>query len=258
MDKNNKHLYLAPTAIALALSLSIGCSSESTESENVTTQGIWTKMEVRSDQEGSSRVTVELNVGGQFGTNVVLSSNEYLEVSANGQTVRMIEDEDFLDVDYQAYLDTSVSDTEFNVRFYRSNGESIVGSRGNLPASFSLTAPQSGTIYSRDEVADITWSPGLAGETIELRSSLSCTDTQGASFSSLDSIMVNDSGSYSYTISDHSLFDDQTRTIDTTKQCDITFALVREGDGVVDPAFTSGGIFLLQQIRETQGLKVNP
>lgn len=256
MNKNNKLSWYSIASAAVLLGVGTGCS-ENTDSENITTQGIWAKMEVEGRQDGTSRVTVELNVGGELGTNVVLSENEYLEVSAGGQTKRMSEDQDLLDVDYQAYFDTNESEVEFNVRFFRSNGETIDNSTGVLPNNFSITTPQSEMIFSRQQVMDVAWVNEQETQSIEFLTSMSCEDTQGASVTVIDSILVSDIGTYSYTIDDHSIFDRQGVPLDPTKQCDFYLQLKRKSVGSIDPQFSSGGRFNLRQVRTVDGIKVN-
>ncbi len=134
MKNSSSTMKFLPLLIAISLIFVIGCG-ESTDSENIKTTGIWVKMKADARDDGRTRVVVELNVGGEFGTNVVLSGNEYLEVTALGVTKRMVKDTDLFDVDYQVYMDTNVSDTRFQVAFYRTTGENIVDSLICLPTA---------------------------------------------------------------------------------------------------------------------------
>ena len=59
-------LVLASTGLAAV----VGCG-ENTDSENINTAGMWVRMKADARADGRTRVVVELNVGGELGTNVV-------------------------------------------------------------------------------------------------------------------------------------------------------------------------------------------
>ncbi len=241
----------------LSLVLMTGCNSESVESEDIQTSGIWAKMEVNAREDQRSRVVVELNVGGEFGTNVELSDGEYLEVEAGGVVKRLDEDTDILDIDYQAYMDVVESDTLFTIRFYRSNGENIVNSTGRLPTTFDITNPQDNTQFGLSESVLLTWAPSRDGQSIHLYSGVTCTNTEGNRTTSATSFDIDDDGQYEYDISGNDLFTNGTAGLNTSALCDLNLRLERESSGVIDPAFDSGGEFKTTQTRKTIGLSVN-
>lgn len=249
--------YSVVAVCCLSLFLMIGCNSESVESEDIQTSGIWAKMDVDAREDQRSRVVVELNVGGEYGTNVELSDGEYLEVEAGGVVKRLDEDTDILDIDYQAYMNTVESDTLFTIRFYRSNGENIVNSSARLPDSFDIITPQDNAQFELSENLLLTWTPNRDGQSVHLHSSVTCTNTDGNRTSSATSFDIDDDGQYEYDISSNNLFANGTSGLNTSVLCDLDLRLERRGSGVIDPAFDSGGKFRIIQSRKRHNLTVN-
>jgi len=256
MNKTSNLIRVLPAVAAISLISIIGCG-ESTESENINTAGMWVKMKADGRGDGFTRVVVELNVGGEFGTNVELSSGEYLEVTAAGSTERMVEDTDVLDIDYQAYMDTNVSDTRFQISFYRNNGENIVDSYANLPTAFEITAPLSNDIFTLEDSVDLYWTPERDNESIRLYSSVTCKNSDGHNLSNSTSSYVDDTGMYSVDISQFDMFANGTTGLDYSQPCNMSFTLEREAFGSVDTAFSEGGTFKATQEREISGLTLN-
>ena len=76
-----KHLITSIVGLTLA-----ACSSETTNSENVDTAGIWAGLELVTSGVNTG-VTAEFNVGGRNGTNLILSSGDRVVVYAGNQSV---------------------------------------------------------------------------------------------------------------------------------------------------------------------------
>lgn len=237
--------------------LMVGCNSTSTPSDFVQTQGIWAKIDVTAREDGRSRVVVELNVGGEFGTNVVLSPNEYLEVSANGETAHMNKDTDIFDIDYQAYLDVTDSNTEFNIRFYRNNGEAIVDSYGKLPEAFSITSPQVEEEYSYQDTITLNWTPLQQSNSIRLVSLIKCYTLNGGNQASVQQVNIDDDGIYQFVIDDHPMFSDGFSNINRSRACELDFTLRRERGGNVDSEFDKDSYFSISQSRSLKNITIN-
>jgi hypothetical protein len=202
-------------------------------------------------------VVVELNVGGELGTNVELSDGEYLEVEAAGVIKRFDEDDDLFDVDYQAYMNVTASQTLFTISFYRSNGENIVGSSARLPEFFEITLPEDNSQFDWTENVTLSWTPARDGQSISIYSSLSCTSSTGENTTNATSFDIDDDGLYLFDISNNGLLTVGTSGLETSELCDLTLVLQRDGVGVIDPAFDSGGEFSVMQTRKLDSLKVN-
>lgn len=114
------------------------CNSE-TESDLVETKDIWAGLKLVSD--GSiTRVNAELNVNNISGSNVVLSDTDTLQAVVNSSVVTLKKDTDFLDVDYQAYINATDDNQLFDIIFGRSNGISA-SSNVELPLNFIILTP---------------------------------------------------------------------------------------------------------------------
>ena len=178
-------------------------------------------------------------------------------MTAAGETKRLAEDTDVLDVDYQAYMDTNESDTRFQISFYRNNGENIVDSFVDLPAAFEITLPLATDTYTLEDNVDIYWTPERNNQSIRLYSSVTCKNSDGNNIANGTSIFVDDNGMYSVDISSFEMFNDGTAGLDYSQPCSMSFSLEREAFGSVDPAFSEGGTFKATQEREITNLTLN-
>ena len=255
--RQNKQIKVASLFLAPVIAVGIiGCNSESIDSEDVRTSGIWAMMKVEARDDGRSRVVVELNAGGELGTNVELTDSEYLEVEAAGIVKQMNKDDDLFDIDYQVYMDTVESDTLFRVSFYRSSGENIVNSTVRLPASFSITSPLDEAQFGLDENVSLVWTPERSDQNIQLDSFISCTTSDGNTTSTSQSISIADTGNYNYDISSNAEFGNGTVGLDVNAGCELTLTLVRQSSGAIDPAFDEGGSFKAYQTRKVSNLDI--
>ncbi len=231
------------------------CSTESTESENIATPGIFARMNVDALSTGSSKVTVELNVGGSNGTNISLSSGERLEASNGNQVKVMNRDTDFLDIDYEIDFDNADTTAPFRVSFFRSTGEVIDGSSVFLPPDFDISSPTTNQSFSIDGQMPITWAPTDPGQFIELVVSTLCTNNTGGSTSSSQTFNLNDDGFENFSLSLVGAATDA--TIDQTRDCELRFTLERRRTGAIDPGFESGGSFRSRQVRSVDDSSVD-
>lgn len=102
--------------LPFALSALSGCSSETTESDNVKIQAIWSNIYVTSGGE-DSRVIAELNLSGEFGNNISLSSSDTLEATVANDTKTLEKHTEVFDVDYRAVFEQFNENTEYTVKF---------------------------------------------------------------------------------------------------------------------------------------------
>jgi hypothetical protein len=244
--------------IASALLQLTACGTETSESVNIATPAIWAKMEINGRTDGSTSVTVELNVDSRNGNNLSLSENEYLEVSANGIVQRLNRDTDLFDIDYEGNIDLNDENTQFNISLFRSNGENITGSVANLPLSYEITAPLTPATFSVHDSIDVSWTPGLPDGNMTIDALVSCTTTDANSNNRHASLQftVADSGSYTFNFSQHNLLNSDFN-LDTTKPCELSFTLTRKSTGQIDTAFAQGSQFRTLQTREVEGFVVN-
>lgn len=229
-----------------------GCSTESTDSENVNTPGIFARMNVDALSTGSSKVTVELNVGGSNGTNISLTANERLEATNAGVTKVLNRDTDLFDIDYEVGFDDYDATSPFQVTLFRANGEIIDGSSIFLPPVFDISAPESGQSFSAAGALPIMWAPADAGRAIDLTVTTRCTTTDGSTRIAANSFSVTDDGFENFSLSQLRAVTDG--TIDRTRNCEFRIALERSRSGNVDPEFGAGGSMRSRQVRSVDDM----
>jgi len=238
---------------AVAIALASGCSTESTESANIATRAIWANIDVDAVQTGSTRVNVELNVGGANGTNIELSVNERLEATLGGVTQVLSKDTDLFDIDYVTYFSTSISAQPVRISFFRDDGSMHDNSIVGLPDEFIVTSPQSGQTFASSGTISITWTPSRNGQTIRIVPIASCTTVTGTSVGG-PSITVADDGFENYDLRNHSVIN--APDIDRSRNCELLIRVYRYESGVLDPAFEAGGTIDAIQSREVDNITV--
>ncbi len=129
-------------SVGLGMAILAGCSGETTNSVNVTNAGIYVEFRIE-EQNGSASINAELDVGGLGGTNVVLSNGEFLQATVNGTTIRLTEDTDFLDVDYEGSINVPSDETLITIDFFRNTQDDILNSNVRLPADLIFSYPAS-------------------------------------------------------------------------------------------------------------------
>ncbi|MEM7083843.1 MAG: hypothetical protein AAF465_14030 [Pseudomonadota bacterium] len=240
-------------ALLLAFVLICGaCSTETTESENIASPGIFARINVDALSTGSSKVTVELNVGGSNGTNISLTANERLEASNGIETKVMNRDTDLFDVDYEVRFDSSESSMPYRVTLFRANGEIIDGSSVFLPPNFSITLPSVSDTYSVSDNLLVAWSPPDPGRSITLGITTRCTNNGGSTTVSSQFFDLSDDGFESFPLSQLSAA--SSTEVDRTRDCDLSLFLERTRSGNVDPDFGSGGTMNARQVREVEDM----
>ncbi len=236
----------------ICIALCSGCSTESTDSENVTTPGIFARMNVDALSTGSSKVTVELNVGGSSGTNISLTTNERLEATNAGVTKVMIRDTDLFDIDYEVGFDGYDTTAPFQVTLFRATGEVIDGSSIFLPPVFDISTPESGQSFSAAGALPIMWAPADAGRAIDLTVTTRCVTNDGSTRIASNSFSVTDDGFENFSLSQLPAVTDG--TIDRTRNCELSVSLERTRSGNIDPAFGAGGSMRSRQARSVEDI----
>lgn len=262
-----KHInakYIAKAKIALILFacvLSTGCSGCSeTESENVTTNGIYADIEVIGNSNDTTDVIVDLNVGsGLGGTDLELSDGDRLTASTNGQTHTLSKSENLVNIEYITTFDANAADMAFTVSFTRENGINAEDSRVTLPAPFTLITPTDGETFAIDDPVIFEWSPADENSRMEISSVYTCrqhTDTEGTATTIGTGVggRIADNGSATYTM----------RQLMGTSNpenynlgCTIDIELSRNKAGTIDSNFGEGGQIIAKQSRSLE-IRYNP
>jgi hypothetical protein len=211
--------------------LALACT-ESVESTDIRTTGIYPEIEVVATGNGSSKVTVRLKTGGD-------NSNTFLDLRGDDKLEATVGDEtkelDQSGNSYIASFDTDEGGTEFTIAFTRgeeddSAPESIV----TLPEPFDMTIDAT-TASRADDDVPYSWEPAgdddmdwhLDGDCVQLASG-----------------HTPDDGMNTIAAGDIETFDS-----DKEKTCTVKLQLERAQGGTIDAAFTEGGSIVAKQVR---------
>lgn len=222
------------TSIALLASLGAvaGCSSETIDSSDIKTRGIAALIEVKAENESSSRVYVKLLAGGSSSnTSVILGNGDQLTATANGETKKLSADGEG---EYLANFATGAADTEFVVAFERDDGDNAPNSVGKLPPPFTV-----GAIDPKSRAADdvlITWDPS-GSDSITIK-------VDGDCIKSVSDIKTSDTGSYNLTKDKLEAWESQKE--DT---CDVRVQIWRTRSGAADTAWDNESRMTMVQVR---------
>ena len=249
MMKSNGMQVKAQKAGILLLSLMLtamsGCGNPTTvDSEVVDTRRIWAGVRYQARGNGVTRVNVELNEGSSSGNNLSLSANERLEVNANGTIIRLQEDQDLLDVDYEGTIPTDASSTPLVLTLFRADGSIVNGTRVDLPTTLDITSPENNQSMTVGDVVSLEWTPAIGG-TIELATVTQCSGTTRADFRD-----ISDTGAL--TIDTGTLPGVLDPAVDRNQGCRLIIDLTRERRGTLDPQFRGGGFVVATQTRSVE------
>ncbi|PHI39003.1 hypothetical protein CBQ28_00350 [Pseudoalteromonas sp. GCY] len=238
-------------ASSIIIASLVGCSTESTQSDVVKTEGIWADIRVTSNGEGS-RVVTEFNLNSSSGANVILSDGDSVRATLGNERKILVKDSDLFDVDYQGYFTATAKNSELTLEFIRDKENEKLTSRVKLPAPIKLYSPVSERFNRNDNIL-VEWREESDINTklfLEFKSF--CTKTTGdSSLISFESEILESGGQYKILLSELTGFDDD--ALDKTKPCDTTVTLFRTRKGAIDPKFKSGS--RINAIQEKQSEK---
>jgi hypothetical protein len=210
--------------------LALACT-ESVESTDIKTTGIYPEIEVVATGNGRSKVTVKLKVGGDdSNTFLDLTGGDTLEATADGETKTL----DQSGNSYSATFDVDAEGTEFTIAFLREDDESAPESTVVMPAPFDLTLGASEASRA-DDALEYTWEPSGEGD-MDWHLNGDCVQ--------LDSGSTPDDGANELSAGEIETFDS-----DKDKSCTVELELTRAQGGDIDSAFTEGGSIVAKHVR---------
>jgi hypothetical protein len=227
--------------IAVVSLFAFGCT-ESVESNDVRTSGVYPEIAVTATGNGNSQVRVRLKVGGSnSNTFLDMTGEDRLEATVGDDT--KVLDETSKDT-YTASFPTDEEGTEFTIAFLRgTSDDDAPASTVTMPAPFAMELGATTAARGMDDL-DVTWDPPASGSSIAWKLSGECVK--------LDSGSTPDDGAY--TIEAGSI---ETFEADMDKSCTVNFEMTRSKMGTVDPAFTEGGSIVARHVR-SQGFTSTP
>ena len=228
-------MILRASAAAAATMLVLGCK-ETTSSQFIKTGGIAAFFSVTADNPDTSKVRVELDVGGNDGTAVILDSGDKLTATANGET------DDLASVSAGVYETTlkTAQGVEFAVSLERTEEEDALNNRATLPNPFSLTQPAETDSFSRaNDAVHVLWTPVVTksnGGTVSLSGPCISAWSQAVSGTEAAGITIDKA---------------TLKSINEMKpeSCKVTLTVTFIDHGTVDPAFDADSQFTTSQSR---------
>ncbi|MEJ6476245.1 hypothetical protein [Pseudoalteromonas piscicida] len=247
-----KHLYSLVSLLCIIGTT--GCSSESTTSNVIKTEGIWADIRLTANGE-RSRVVTEFNLNSSTGANIILSDGDQVQATV-GEEFKVLEmDKDFLDIDYQGYFSQTTQGTEFKLELIREKENQKLTASVFLPAAVTLYSPVLSS-FRKDERIIVEWKPEINPDTsLILDFTSTCTTKSGGiSTFSHQAELDDNSGQFTLLLGSVDGFNDE--DLDKSKACSSYVTLSRMQEGTVDNRFKSGSkIYAIQQTKSEE-LKV--
>ena len=235
------------TTTALILLL-CACTTE-TESNLVKTKGIWAGFELISDGN-RTRVNAELNAGDANGSNIVLSDSDSLQAVVNNTAIVLTKDTDFLDVDYQAYINATDDNQQFDIKFKRDDGINA-NSGVELPLNFIILTPSNNQTFSINSPLTVQLDGTDPNSTSQVELSSSCTNNNNET---LLQSMLFALGTSRLEIDLQSLDMFSSSQVDQSKTCSLTVSVKRERLGSISGEFANQSYIKAQQSRAIKNM----
>ena len=235
------------TTTALILLL-CACTTE-TESNLVKTKGIWAGFELVSDGN-RTRVNAELNAGDANGSNIILSDSDSLQAVVNNTAIVLTKDTDFLDVDYQAYINATDDNQQFDIKFKRDDGINA-NSGVELPLNFIILTPSNNQTFSINSPLTVQLDGTDPNSTSQVGLSSSCTNNNNETL--LQSMLFALSTSR-LEIDLQSLNMFSSSQVDQSKTCSLTVSVKRERLGSISGEFANQSYIKAQQSRAIKNM----
>ncbi|MEL0657134.1 hypothetical protein V6257_19135 [Pseudoalteromonas issachenkonii] len=236
---------ITTTALILAL---CACTSE-TESNLVKTKGIWAGFELVSDGN-RTRVNAELNAGDANGSNIVLSDSDSLQAVVNNTTIVLTKDTDILDVDYQAYINATDDNQQFDIKFKRNDGINA-NSAVELPLNFIILTPSNNQTFNISSPLTVQLDGTDPNSTSQVELSSSCTNNNNETL--LQSTLFTLSTSR-LEIDLQSLDMFSSSQVDQSKTCSLTVNVKRERLGSISGELANQSYIKAQQSRAIKNM----
>ncbi|MBB1299159.1 hypothetical protein [Pseudoalteromonas sp. SR41-7] len=235
------------TTTALILLL-CACTTE-TESNLVKTKGIWAGFELISDGN-RTRVNAELNAGDANGSNIILSDSDSLQAVVNNTAIVLTKDTDFLDVDYQAYINATDDNQQFDIKFKRDDGINA-NSGVELPLNFIILTPSNNQTFSINSPLTVQLDGTDPNSTSQVELSSSCTNNNNETL--LQSMLFALSTSR-LEIDLQSLDMFSSSQVDQSKTCSLTVSVKRERLGSISGEFANQSYIKALQSRAIKNM----
>lgn len=219
------------SSLMLVLAIPATFACERIDSSDIRTAGVEPIIQATALGNGKTSVSAELRVGGALSNNFLdLSEGDQLNIKSDDEELVMTRNVSLLNqVYYTAELEGDNEDKAIEISFIREADESAPSSTVTMPASFTLTAPESGLalVGSTDDLA-IAWDNAGKTDPLQLYIVGTCIDSHKET--------LEDDGAHVVPANTLTLDEDQ-----GSNECELTVTLERTRTGSLDAAFASGG-----------------
>ncbi|MAD95986.1 MAG: hypothetical protein CMB99_01530 [Flavobacteriaceae bacterium] len=237
--------------IPIIIFISSACTSE-TNSDQLKTKAIQADIKVSSNGD-RTKVTVELNAGNSFGSNIRLSGGDKIIASTSTEQKVLKEDIDILDIDYEGRFGLTDDNANYYIELKR-QAEANAFSQVSLPLNFEFITPTqiSSINYNQDLFIQLDGSD--LNSTTELSLNYGCKNGDSGTFSGSTNVSFINSSSTSMNLSDLGIF----RNEDTKdfSDCSLDIIVERYRDGEISNSFSSNSRIRGIQLREIKNIKL--
>jgi hypothetical protein len=225
--------------LAAAVAGCCGMCAETTQSENIRTEGMRAAARVESRGDGRTSVDITLRAGGPLSNLYpVVSGGDRIEASNGVETVPLVFSKNVIATpSYHGELKGDSGGRLVEVRFHRVGNTSALGTHVTMPPPFAITSPPGAKISAARPVLEVTWSPTgpmevawqVEGECIEAHDGH--VDPDVGRLEVVLKAAARDGGAL-------------------PRACDVKVQLSRQAHGKLDPAYGEGGSIVAIQERE--------
>jgi len=238
-------IYIALLAVIVIM---YGC--ESTDSESIKNSGLYANITITETGSDSAQVLVDLNVGGNNGTNVNLSSDERFDVTANGEVKTLQKNDkldDILEIIYEANIAVQADETLFKVDFFRADEPNVLNSNVVLPTGFLITKPVSNDSFSTMGTSTIEWSPVNNNGSMEIIITTVCKLTSGGE--TTNDMVFNTVDDGAFEVNFGSQIIDKIASVDRNQNCTVSILATRKATGNLATGYGEGGSIVANRQR---------
>ncbi len=233
-----------PLLLLAAFPFFLGC--EAVNSQDVLTSGVYADLDVTASGTGLSVVQAVLRVGGKHSNAYLsLSGDDTLTATSDGETRTLYEVSLGEYREYATDFQTDAADTAFQISFERTVDAGAPDSQLTLPAPFEVTAPASGSSFSRGtEDLQVEWSDSGTSDAMRWEATGDCIEYASGNIDGDNGVQTLEAGTLESAWTEDGA--------DEPGDCTVTLTLWRSRNGTLDAGFGEGGEAKAHQVRTVE------
>ena len=173
-----------------------------------------------------------------------------MQAVVNNTAIVLTKDTDFLDVDYQAYINATDDNQQFDIKFKRDDGINA-NSGVELPLNFIILTPSNNQTFSINSPLTVQLDGTDPNSTSQVELSSSCTNNNNET---LLQSMLFALGTSRLEIDLQSLDMFSSSQVDQSKTCSLTVSVRRERVGSISGEFANQSYIKAQQSRAIKNM----